>query len=60
MSKYIDVKIYGECGSRIRCPKRGDYSCKPQLLRKSKFYLAFENSNCREYITEKTMLTSLR
>ena len=45
--------IYGYCGDRRSCPrKRNSYICKA-LLRRHKFYLAFENGNCPEYITEK-------
>ena len=47
LMKHIDVDIYGKCGK----------SCKPNcfsLLPKYKFYLAFENAICEDYITEKT------
>ena len=47
LKKYIDVDIYGKCGKR----------CKPNcfsLLPKYKFYMAFENAVCEDYITEKT------
>ena len=47
LKNHIDVDIYGKCGKR----------CKPNcfsLLPKYKFYLAFENAVCEDYITEKT------
>ncbi|KAL3875043.1 hypothetical protein ACJMK2_037982 [Sinanodonta woodiana] len=49
LSKYIKVDKYGECGSG--CPDNRD-SCE-NLHPSYKFYLAFENSYCRDYITEK-------
>ncbi|KAK3604613.1 hypothetical protein CHS0354_027466 [Potamilus streckersoni] len=49
LSKYINVDQYGECGRG--CPRNRD-SC-DKLHPSYKFYLAFENSFCRDYITEK-------
>ncbi|XP_071489684.1 4-galactosyl-N-acetylglucosaminide 3-alpha-L-fucosyltransferase FUT6-like [Diadema antillarum] len=49
LNKYIPVSMYGRCGY-LTCPR--DDRCN-QELRKHKFYLALENSECREYITEK-------
>ncbi|XP_059143543.1 alpha-(1,3)-fucosyltransferase C-like isoform X2 [Physella acuta] len=47
MKKYIDVDIYGACGES--CGER----CLTDLPRMYKFYLAFENSFCTDYVTEK-------
>lgn len=53
LQEYINISIYGLCGDREACPlKRRSLSCN-SLLRRHKFYLAFENGNCEEYITEK-------
>ncbi|XP_072166545.1 glycoprotein 3-alpha-L-fucosyltransferase A-like [Diadema setosum] len=41
--------MYGSCGD-LPCPR--DEQCNLEL-RKHKFYLALENSECRDYITEK-------
>ncbi|XP_019628689.1 PREDICTED: glycoprotein 3-alpha-L-fucosyltransferase A-like [Branchiostoma belcheri] len=49
--KYIHVDIFGKCG-RIVCEKQ-DFACTVQYIRQYKFYLAFENMKCKEYITEK-------
>lgn len=49
LASYISTDIYGSCGSRS-CPR--DHSCN-KMLSKYKFYLAFENSECNGYITEK-------
>ncbi len=51
LAKYIGVDIYGSCGN-LRC-SRGNSACYQKLSRDYKFYLAFENSNCKDYITEK-------
>jgi len=45
LSKFIEVDIVGSCGSL----SDGDIPSEDQY----KFYLAFENSNCDDYITEK-------
>ena len=52
LSKYIDVDIYGKCGN-LTCRRNTEESCNKMLKKKYKFYLAFENSNCKDYITEK-------
>ncbi|CAD1468822.1 unnamed protein product [Heterotrigona itama] len=48
-----DLDIYGKClnGNTTACPGHFDKDC--PVLNSYKFYLAFENSNCREYLTEK-------
>ena len=50
LQNHVMVDIYGICG-RLKCYERD--LCLDMLRRKYKFYLAFENSNCRQYITEK-------
>ena len=52
LSKYIDVKVYGRCGHN-RCPNSAE------CIQKHKFYLAFENSFCRDYVTEKFYANAL-
>lgn len=53
LKKHIQVDIYGSCGS-LSCPiVRGNVNCYAMLKKDYKFYLAFENSNCIGYITEK-------
>ena len=49
IQKYIDVKMYGNCGN-MRCKSQQDCNAE---LRKYKFYLSFENSFCKDYVTEK-------
>ncbi|XP_057337504.1 glycoprotein 3-alpha-L-fucosyltransferase A isoform X1 [Microplitis mediator] len=58
LSKYIQVDIYGACGS-LRCSRSQAQTCFEMLDIDYKFYLAFENSNCRDYITEKFFVNGL-
>lgn len=51
LSKYIDVDIYGKCGKP--CPFKED--CKIHLSKIYRFYLSFENSLCKDYVTEKIL-----
>ncbi|XP_023238969.1 glycoprotein 3-alpha-L-fucosyltransferase A-like [Centruroides sculpturatus] len=50
LKKYLQVDVYGGCGN-LKCPGHFTKDCEP--MKNYKFYLAFENSDCREYITEK-------
>ena len=52
LSKHIDVDIYGKCGTLI-CPRTEYRQCFERWQREYKFYLSFENSICKDYITEK-------
>ena len=63
MSKYISVDVYGDCGDKKISPKCQDSNVVTTIndcMRKEryydetyKFYLAFENSYCEDYVTEK-------
>ncbi|KAK4874449.1 hypothetical protein RN001_013809 [Aquatica leii] len=50
LNNYIRVDMYGSCGT-LKCS--GHYYTDCTNTSAYKFYLAFENSNCEEYITEK-------
>lgn len=52
LAKHIQVDVYGKCGN-LTCSKWTQDECLSFINRHYKFYLAFENSNSREYITEK-------
>ena len=55
IQQYIDVKVYGNCGSE--CSRTNRQKCM-SMLRKNKFCLSFENSYCRDYISEKIILNA--
>ncbi|KAK3727706.1 hypothetical protein RRG08_032663 [Elysia crispata] len=59
LSKHIEVDIYGNCG-KLRCPRSKSSKCFELLDKDYKFYLSFENSNCRDYITEKFFVNGLK
>ncbi|KAK2166397.1 hypothetical protein LSH36_39g00074 [Paralvinella palmiformis] len=54
MTKYIQVDVYGKCGE-LKCPETNSQTteCMEYLSKHYKFYLAFENSHCVDYVTEK-------
>ncbi|ELU07138.1 hypothetical protein CAPTEDRAFT_228957 [Capitella teleta] len=60
LQKHIDVDVYGECGP-LKCGSRSLNTwskdrCHDKLLHQKgsyKFYLSFENSLCKDYVTEK-------
>ncbi|KAK4006460.1 hypothetical protein OUZ56_011613 [Daphnia magna] len=47
LSQYVSVDVFGHCTKS--CP----YQCDEMLRKEYKFYLAFENSWCPDYVTEK-------
>ncbi|OWF49737.1 Alpha-(1,3)-fucosyltransferase C [Mizuhopecten yessoensis] len=53
LDKYVRVDVYGKCGTK-NCSGNWE-SCSKELRNKYKYYLSFENSLCRDYITEKSM-----
>ncbi|XP_062554030.1 glycoprotein 3-alpha-L-fucosyltransferase A isoform X1 [Armigeres subalbatus] len=58
LQKHIQVDIYGACGT-YKCSRTTADKCFEILDRDYKFYLAFENSNCKDYITEKFFVNAL-
>ena len=58
LSKHIQVDIYGACG-QLKCLRAEADKCFALLDQHYKFYLAFENSNCKDYITEKFFVNGL-
>ena len=55
LQKIIKVDVYGGCG-RLKCGETGIHNYNTtcvEIKLKYKFYLAFENSICQDYITEK-------
>ncbi|XP_042865869.1 alpha-(1,3)-fucosyltransferase C-like [Penaeus japonicus] len=52
LQKWITIDVYGKCGS-FRCAPTNWRECHALLNTTYKFYLSFENSLCRDYVTEK-------
>ena len=51
LKQYILVDVYGKCGN-LQCPYRAG-ECYQLVENNYFFYLSFENSLCKDYITEK-------
>ncbi|XP_021956410.2 glycoprotein 3-alpha-L-fucosyltransferase A isoform X1 [Folsomia candida] len=58
LKKYIDVDVYGSCGE-LTCSRFGREDCFGMLKKDYYFYMSFENSNCRDYVTEKLYTNGL-
>lgn len=56
LAKHIPVDVYGACG-HFHCPGS---NCFQMLDSEYKFYLAFEHSNCVDYVTEKFFTNGLQ
>ena len=57
LQTFTSVDLYGKCGNLTCLPRLSEHCTK--LMSKYKFYLAFENAECHDYITEKFWITSL-
>lgn len=55
LMKHIDVDVFGKSND-YPCPCGSPEYC-IRLLKQYKFFLAFETSNCRDYITEKFFIS---
>lgn len=54
LQKYIDLDYFGACSGKTPCPAGvPTEECGQKFLKHYKFYLAFENSYCRDYVSEK-------
>ncbi|XP_028405308.1 glycoprotein 3-alpha-L-fucosyltransferase A-like [Dendronephthya gigantea] len=53
LRKYMEVDVFGKCGNEnLKCS--GHYTKKAcDKIKDYKFFLAFENSNCRDYVSFK-------
>jgi len=57
LGKYISVDVYGQCEGY----KMNKFNNFLQILDQDyKFYLAFESSNCIDYVTEKFFIDGLQ
>lgn len=53
LQKYISIDIYGKCGKPCPTSNSKHKDCKSIIADEYKFYFAFENSICQDYLTEK-------
>lgn len=54
LQRYIELDYFGYCSGNINCPAGIPTSdCGKRYMKDYKFYLAFENSFCRDYVSEK-------
>ena len=65
LKKYLPLDIMGGCSTVPTIPKceRGYHNpseCWAELGRTYKFYLAIENNDCSDYITEKSWMNAFR
>ena len=51
-SSGVKLDIFGACGKKDPCSRQA--KCLSSMFQQYRFYFAFENSNCFDYITEKT------
>jgi len=59
LNKYFPIDRYGECSYLNNKTNRMSSEDFEKTLFKYKFYLAFENANCQDYITEKAFYNAL-
>lgn len=52
LQKYVTVDIFGKCGP-YRCFPKMSSKCYNETATHYHFYLSFENSLCKDYVTEK-------
>ena len=52
LQRYIHIDIYGDCGG-LECRREKQKRCRTMMGRDYKFVMAFENSLCWDYVTEK-------
>jgi hypothetical protein len=53
INKYFPIDVYGKCGNDSCAPGKGTTECFDLIAPKYSFYMAFENTICKDYVTEK-------
>ncbi|CAK8674487.1 unnamed protein product [Clavelina lepadiformis] len=56
LSRHIKIDVFGKCVGKTLCK---DKECQRRTLSRYKFYFALENSQCKDYITEKFWTNAL-
>lgn len=59
LMKYFPIDQHGQCSYLNKTGNQASSKIFEQTLFKYKFYLAFENANCQDYITEKAFYNAL-
>ena len=52
MQKHMEIDVFGKCNKNNVCEKK-DQDCRQSIIRDYFFYLSFENTFCKDYVTEK-------
>ncbi|XP_061188968.1 alpha-(1,3)-fucosyltransferase C-like [Saccostrea echinata] len=52
LQKYINIDIFGSCGS-LKCDTKSQQCLSTERAQDYLFRLSFENSHCKDYVTEK-------
>jgi len=55
MQKYVQVDVFGNCGT-LQCPHEDIRKCFGMVEDMYKFYLAFEDSLCRDFLSEQIFI----
>ncbi|XP_077504305.1 alpha-(1,3)-fucosyltransferase C-like [Amblyomma americanum] len=58
LRRHVQVDVYGKCGN-LSCSRQVRFSCYRKFAREYFFLLSFENTVCRDYVTEKLYMALL-
>ncbi|XP_059622874.1 alpha-(1,3)-fucosyltransferase C-like [Phlebotomus argentipes] len=52
LQQHVDIDVYGKCGT-LKCERTDEQQCYKLVEEEYFFYFSFENSLCKDYLTEK-------